>query len=108
MSNTAHSGFRFCNISGPFPGTTAVRLGIGIYLEPDPLAHLGRHDSWACFIVASFYNEENLVLCHRQTCLVQTHEFQGRGWSASHGYDQGPLPPEELVGEQNLVPDVQI
>lgn len=82
MSSSTNSGFASYLLSGPFPGTTAVRLVIGIYLQVNPDDH-----SWAYFIAASFYDRTNRVLWHRQICLVKTTHNSHRDWNAAREYD---------------------
>lgn len=95
MSSAANSGFASYLLSGPFPGTTAVRLVIGIYLQVNP-----DDESWAYFIAASFYDRTNRVLWHRQICLVKTTNTTHRGWNAVREYDLGLSPPRTpLTGE---------
>lgn len=91
MSSTPDRGFAHYVSAGLYPGT-AVRLVVGLYLEVDP-SGLG----WSCFIAASFYDQNNRVLWHKQICLVQRHDFSDRDWSTIHGFDLGPPPPREPV-----------
>lgn len=91
MSSAPTGAFAHYISAGLYPGA-AVKLIIGLYLEVDP-AGLG----WSCFIAASFYDRSHRVLWSKEICLVHRIDYSNQGWSATHGFDLGPPPPQQPV-----------
>lgn len=91
MSSVPNGNFAHYILTGDYPAP-ANRLIIGIYFEANPSTP---SHNWACFIAASFYDQNNRVIWHKTVCLVLHTDLTNHGWSAVHGFDLGPPPPRE-------------